>query len=581
MKKNFKRTLASFLVVVMILCATPLSGFVGLELPSFGELFGVKAEAESYSGTYGDIIWSLDTYTGVLTISGTGAIPDGAFSEEMLSWTPGLIRTVLIEYGITSIGYCAFFGCSKLSSVTIPNSVTSIAGGVFYGCQNLRSITIPDSVTDIDEDAFMYCQFLNITVDQNNKHYLSEDGALFTKDKTVLLQYPIGKTDTSYTICNGVVNIGGSAFWGCTKLSSVTIPISVTNISKNAFLYSSIRDVYYQGTESDREKISIGTNNDSLLSATWHYNSYAGAEISYTINFYDGDNLLGSKTLKLDEDGTLSYGKIPSKEGYKFVGWSSVKGGPALYNDGMAIKNLATENGAVVNYYAVWSKISVDTSEADDDTGVIVDIPADTYDGEVTLEVEEILSGSSFNIVNSMNGAIASKVFSIETYVNGEKVQPNGYVTVRIPIPDGYKPANCAIYYINTQSGIPETVPFTVENGYFVFKTNHFSDWAIVEMGEKTVVSLTVTAQPSVSRYKYGIENLDTTGLEITATYSDGTTAVIDNSEVELTGFDTSTRGVKTITATYEGCTATFDIEVYYTFWQWLLYLLCFGWIWM
>ncbi len=98
---------------------------------------------------------------------------------------------------------------------------------------------------------------------------------------------------------------------------------------------------------------------------------------------------------------------------------------------------------------------------------------------------------------------------------------------------------------------------------------------------EKTLVSIAIKTPPTTYEYKYGIENLDTTGLEIVATYSDGTTAVIDNSEVEFTGFDTSTRGFKTITATYEGCTATFDIEVYYTFWQWLLYILCFGWIWM
>ncbi len=500
-------------------------------------------------------------------------------------------KTTLIQYPREKSG----------ASYIIPNTVTKIENHAFSN-SNLTNISVPDSVISIGDYAFYMCDFTNIklpnklqSIGEYAFYYCWNLTEITIPDTVKTLSY--GAFSNCYELKKATVNsetIGNRAFNKCTSLEAVILSDKLKKIDECTFAYCALEVIHIPTSVTD-----IG---EDILSATTAYicsdtedcyaKTYAdengiefklcdGHGISYTVNFYNGETLLGSKTLKLDEDGTLSYGKIPSKEGYKFVGWSSVKGGPALYTDGMAIKNLATENGAVVNYYAVWSKISVDTSEADDDTGVIVDIPADTYDGEVTLEVEEILSGSSFNIVNSMNGAIASKVFSIETYVNGEKVQPNGYVTVRIPIPDGCKPANCAIYYINTQSGTPETVPFKVENGYFVFKTNHFSDWAIVEMGEKTVVSITVTAQPSVNRYKYGIENLDTTGLEIVATYSDGSTAVIDNSEVEFTGFDTSTRGFKTITATYEGCTATFDIEVYYTFWQWLLYILCFGWIWM
>ncbi len=122
---------------------------------------------------------------------------------------------------------------------------------------------------------------------------------------------------------------------------------------------------------------------------------------------------------------------------------------------------------------------------------------------------------------------------------------------------------------------------YVCETSYGIRPAMKISGFSSDNIGEKTVISISVTAQPSVNRYKYGIENLDTSGLVITATYSDGSTAVVDNSAVEFTGFDTSTRGVKTITATYEGCTATFDIEVYFTFGQWLLYIICFGWIWM
>lgn len=77
--KTYKRILAVILCVVMTLTAAPLSGFVGLDLSS---MFDFKAEAAMYSGTCGDnVYWSLDTSTGMLNISGTGAIENYTYSS--------------------------------------------------------------------------------------------------------------------------------------------------------------------------------------------------------------------------------------------------------------------------------------------------------------------------------------------------------------------------------------------------------------------------------------------------------------------------------------------------------------------
>ena len=94
----------------------------------------------------------------------------------------------------------AFYGCSSLTSVTIPNSVTSIGDYAFDGCSGLTSVTIPNSVTAIGNSAFDGCSGL-----------------------------------TSVTIPNSVTSIGESAFCGCSGLTSVTIPNSVTSIGKSAF----------------------------------------------------------------------------------------------------------------------------------------------------------------------------------------------------------------------------------------------------------------------------------------------------------------------------------------------------------
>ena len=107
---------------------------------------------------------------------------------------------VTIPDSVTSIGACAFYNCSRLTSVVIGNGVTSIGDSAFYNCSGLASVTIPDSVTSIGSSVFYGCSGL-----------------------------------TSVTIGNGVTDIGDRAFEGCCNLTSVTIPDSVTKIGASVF----------------------------------------------------------------------------------------------------------------------------------------------------------------------------------------------------------------------------------------------------------------------------------------------------------------------------------------------------------
>ena len=136
---------------------------------------------------------------------------------------------------VTRIGYRAFYNCSSLTSIIIPDSITSIGEKAFYGC-GLMSITIPDSVTSIETDAFWSCSSLtSINVDENNAYYKSIDGNLYNKNGTILKQYAIGKTATEFTIPDSVIRIGYSAFEKCSSLTRITIPNSVRTIENYAF----------------------------------------------------------------------------------------------------------------------------------------------------------------------------------------------------------------------------------------------------------------------------------------------------------------------------------------------------------
>ena len=146
------------------------------------------------------------------------------------------IPSTIDEKPVTSIGNSAFASRSNLTYVNIPSSVTNIKSCAFYCSFNLVSVTISSNVTNIGSSAFSLCNSLkNISVNSDNEIYTSEDGVLFNKNKTTLIQYPLGNDRTSYIIPSSVTTISEEAFNGCNKLTNITIPNSVTNIGNQAF----------------------------------------------------------------------------------------------------------------------------------------------------------------------------------------------------------------------------------------------------------------------------------------------------------------------------------------------------------
>ena len=164
-------------------------------------------------------------------------IPDSVtgIGNEAFYYCTGL-TSITIPDSVTSIGEYAFLDCTGLTSVTIGNGVKSIGSRAFSYCTGLTSIDIPDSVTSIGSYAFSVCTGLrSITVDTDNTAYKSIDGNLYTKDGKTLVQYALGKTDSSFTIPDGVTSIGSYAFSVCTGLTSIVIPDSVKSIGSSAF----------------------------------------------------------------------------------------------------------------------------------------------------------------------------------------------------------------------------------------------------------------------------------------------------------------------------------------------------------
>ena len=164
-----------------------------------------------------------------------GILPAGTFSINASAATYGDLSYTIVNDEV-AITRCSQFA---IGSIHIPAElegypVTRIYGDAFINCTEVTRIYIPSTITKIESGAFSWVGNLEgIYVDENNQHYCSEDGVLFTKDKTSLLQAP--RTLTEYVVPDAVIQIGNRAFNGCEKLSNVTIGENVTSIGSSAF----------------------------------------------------------------------------------------------------------------------------------------------------------------------------------------------------------------------------------------------------------------------------------------------------------------------------------------------------------
>jgi hypothetical protein len=255
----------------------------GVTLPNGLKTIGVNAF--NYSGLTGIAIPNTVTEIGSSAFAHTPitalTIPNSVTSFAGACMTMASLQSVTLPTGITAIGYGTFMNCSALTGITIPSGVTSIGDYAFFGCSSLAGVTIPEGVTAIGPYAFTECHALTavsipaavtsigqqafarcagltgITVTPANPNYTSDNGVLFNKNKTTLIQYPCGKSGayaipsgvktidsnafsrsaslTGVTIPSGVTYIAGSAFAKCTSLTSVTIPDTVTVLGSEAF----------------------------------------------------------------------------------------------------------------------------------------------------------------------------------------------------------------------------------------------------------------------------------------------------------------------------------------------------------
>ncbi len=209
MKHNYTSTLRRALsAVVLLLCVSTLSWAQDFE--SGGIRYSINEDGESVEVTYHPV----RLYSGDIVI-------------------PSTVSHEGKTYIVTGIGDYAFDGCYYLTSIDIPESVTNIGKETFFWCSSLTSVDIPSGVKSIGGGAFASCSSLtSMTVAAGNPVYDSREGcnAIIETGTNKLIA---GCRNT--VIPSSVKSIEYWAFRGCSYLTSVDIPESVTDIGEYAF----------------------------------------------------------------------------------------------------------------------------------------------------------------------------------------------------------------------------------------------------------------------------------------------------------------------------------------------------------
>ena len=303
-----KRILSILLAVLMLLSALPL-----------GMVDTAYAVAALASGKCGDsAAWTLDS-TGTLTISGTGATYNYDMDDDGNSAAPWCtkariqrVNKVVVNSGITELGYSMFSNCTQLTSVSLPSGLKRIGSCLFLGCTRLSAITIPSSVTTIESNAFTHCDSIAA---------ITLPSGLRTMGDAVCSQ--MAKLTTA-TVSGGVTYLSNYAFNDCPSLKTITLPNTVRSIGICAFRYdTALKDVYFNGSVTQWTSIQIaGEGNSALYNADVHCTGLPAPAVT------GGNDSQGRPTLKWNTvTGAAKYEvyRARSKDG-DYIKYSTVTG---------------------------------------------------------------------------------------------------------------------------------------------------------------------------------------------------------------------------------------------------------------
>ena len=543
-----------------------------------------STDVDAASGTCGaegsNLTWTLDAQ-GTLTISGTGAMQNWEYSDSVPWYSNrSSVKTVVINRGVTTIGDRAFYNCTCLTDLTIPDSVTTIGNYAFRNCTGLTSVTIPDSVITIGSYAFYNCTGLTqINFNAVNMNDLSSSNCVFYKagQSGTGIKVTIGKQVTkipAYLFCP----YSSSSY--SSKLTTVEFADGSVckSIGKNSFSYcTSLTGVYISDLKAWCE-IEFGSNTSNPL--CYAEKLYLNNTLITELEIPDGVTAIGEYAFR----NCTGLTTVTIPDSVTTIGYDTFRDCTSLTS--VTIPDSVTTIGGSAFYYCTSLK-SVTIPDSVTTIGEHAFLKCSSLTSITIPDSVTTIGNYTFSHCYGLTSVtIPDSVTTIGDYafygcsrLNHVAYTGDQSQWEKISIGDD----NSSLTDTNRHYNAKETDVYWTKNcvnvglfceicGKFIVKensedgTHSYTDAGDISCNDcdfvQSLSSISVYQKPSNLKYELftGILNVEDGLLQ--ARYNDGGLIKIEMEPDMVSGFDNAKLGTQTLTVTYEGKTATFTVEI-------------------